>query len=91
MNGTELGEEAVGVAAEKAKSKPTVENQGESTEYGSTSPSRGCELQGIGPSIAFAPRTPTPSGEVTLEVKVDMVPGEQVSENDEASYTVVFE
>ena len=37
------------------------------------------------------PLTPTPSGEVTLEVKVDTVPGEQVSENNEASYTVVFE
>ena len=35
--------------------------------------------------------TPTPSGEVSLEVKVDTVPGEQVPENNEASYTVVFE
>ena len=37
------------------------------------------------------PLTPAPRGEVTLEVKVDTVPGEQVSENNEASYTVVFE
>ncbi len=37
------------------------------------------------------PLTPTPSGEATLEVKVDTVPGEQVSENNEASYTVAFE
>ena len=37
------------------------------------------------------PLTPAPSGEVTLEVKVEPVPGEQVSENNEASYTVIFE
>ena len=37
------------------------------------------------------PLTPTPSGEVTLEVKVEPVPGEQVTENNEASYTVTFE
>jgi hypothetical protein len=37
------------------------------------------------------PLTPTPEGETTLEVKVDTVPGEQVSTNNEASYVVVFE
>jgi hypothetical protein len=37
------------------------------------------------------PLVPVPTGEVTLDVKVDTVPGEQVSENNEASYTVVFE
>ena len=32
-----------------------------------------------------------PGREVTLEVEVDTVQGEQVSENNEASYSVVFE
>jgi hypothetical protein len=32
--------------------------------------------------------TPAPHGTVTLEVDVQPVPGEQVSENNEASYTV---
>ena len=37
------------------------------------------------------PLTPAPEGEVTLEVEAEPVPGEEVSENNEASYTVVFE
>ncbi len=37
------------------------------------------------------PLTPTPSGETTLDVEVETVDGEQVSENNEASYTVLFE
>ena len=37
------------------------------------------------------PLTPAPKGEVTLEVEAAPVPGEEVSENNEASYTVVFE
>jgi hypothetical protein len=37
------------------------------------------------------PLTPPPSGEVTLEVEVEPVPGEQVIENNEASYTLVIE
>jgi hypothetical protein len=101
VNGTELGEEAVGVAAEEgAEVEVTVENQGESTEngVGVTVSAGGTEVQGdietIGAGetgVASILLTPTPSGEVTLEVKVDTVPGEQVSENNEASYTVVFE
>ena len=101
INGTELGEEAVGVAAEEgAEVEVTVENQGESTENGIdvTVSAGGSELQGSIESIGAGETgaasillTPTPSGEVTLEVKVDTVPGEQVSENNEASYTVVFE
>ncbi|MCB0828998.1 MAG: hypothetical protein KDB62_09345 [Solirubrobacterales bacterium] len=34
--------------------------------------------------------TPAPSGEVTLEVKVAAVPGEQVLDNNEATYSVSF-
>jgi hypothetical protein len=101
INGTELGEEVVGVSAEEtAEVEVEVENQGESTENGVnvTVSVEGTELQGSIETIgagetatATIPLTPTPSGEVTLEVKVDTVPGEQVSENNEASYTVVFE
>jgi hypothetical protein len=101
VNGTELGEEAVGVSAEEgAEVEVEVENQGESTENGIdvTVAVEGSELQGSIESIgageigtASILLTPTPSGEKTLEVTVDTVPGEQVSENNEASYTVVFE
>jgi hypothetical protein len=101
VNGTELGEEAVGVAAEEgAEVEVTVENQGESTENGigvtvkagATEAADDIETIGAGETgTASILLTPTPSGEVTLEVKVDTVPGEQVSENNEASYTVVFE
>jgi hypothetical protein len=101
INGTELGEEAAGVAAEEtAEVEVEVENQGESTENGVsvTVSAGGAEVQesidsiGAGETAAVSiPLTPTPSGEVTLEVKVDTVPGEQVSENNEASFTVIFE
>ena len=101
INGSELGEEAAGVSAdETAEVEVEVENQGESTENGVdvTVSVDGTELQGsietIGAGETAAttiPLTPTPSGEVTLDVKVDTVPGEQISENNEASYTVVFE
>ncbi len=78
-----------------------VQNQGESTENGvtvSVTVSGGSTLQGTIESIgagetasALIPLTPAPTGEVTLEVDVETVPGEQVSENNKASYTVAFE
>ena len=40
---------------------------------------------------AVVPLTPAPKGETTLEVEVEPVPGEQVTENNEATYTVNFE
>jgi CARDB len=101
VNGTELGEGAATVSTEETvEVEVEVENQGESTEegVGVTVSVGGTELQGsiesVGAgetSVVSIPLTPTPSGEVTLEVEVDTVPGEQVSENNEASYTVVFE
>lgn len=101
VNGTELGEEAVGVSAEETvEVEVSVQNQGESTEngIGVTVVAGGTEVQGSIESIAAGetetvsiPLTPTPSGEVALEVKVDTVPGEEVAENNENSYTVVFE
>jgi hypothetical protein len=101
INGTELGEETAGVSAEETPEvEVEVENQGDSTENGVnvTVAVGGTELQGSIETIGAAetataviPLTPVPSGEVTLEVNVETVPGEQVSENNEASYTVVFE
>jgi hypothetical protein len=101
INGTELGGEAVGIAAEEgAEVEVTVENQGESTENGigvtvsagGTEAAEDIESIGAGETgTASILLTPTPSGEVTVEVKVDTVPGELVAENNEESYTVVFE
>ena len=42
------------------------------------------------PRVVTIPLTPAPKGTVTLEVNVEPVPGEQVTENNEASYTVEF-
>jgi CARDB len=101
INGTELGEEAATVSTEEtAEVEVEVENQGESAEegIGVTVSAGGTEIEGSieavetgETAVVSIPLTPTPKGEVTLEVKVDTVPGEQVSENNEASYTVVFE
>jgi hypothetical protein len=102
VNGTELSAEgATGVVAEGTPEvEVTVQNQGESTEngIGVSVTVHGETLQSTIDSIgageeetASIPLTGAPSGEVTLEVEVDTVPGEQVSENNEASYTVAFE
>jgi hypothetical protein len=103
INGTELTPE--GSTAVSAEETPEVEvqvqNQGESTENGvtvSVTVSGGSAVQGNISSIEAGatetvtiPLTPAPEGEVTLEVEAEPVPGEEVSENNEASYTVVFE
>jgi hypothetical protein len=103
VNGTELTPE--GSAAVAAEETPEVEvqvqNQGESAENGitvSVSVSGGGTLQQDISSIEAGetatvtiPLTPAPKGEVTLEVVAEPVPGEQVSENNEATYTVIFE
>jgi hypothetical protein len=103
INGTELSAESTTSVISEGTPEVEVEvaNQGESTENGisvSVSVSDGTTLSGTIDSIGagesstvLIPLTPAPSGEVTLEVEVDTVPGEQVSENNEASYTVAFE
>jgi hypothetical protein len=103
VNGTELTAESTTSVASEGTPEVEVEvaNQGESTENGinvSVSVSGGTTLSGTIDSIGVGesetvsiPLTPAPSGEVTLEVKVDTVPDEKVSENNEASYTVAFE
>jgi len=77
-----------------------VQNQGESTENGVTVvvTANGKETTQEIPAIeagatetAVVPLTPTPEGETTLEVEAEPVPGEHVTENNEATYTVNFE
>ena len=101
VSGTELAAETP--TAIEAEETPEVEvevqNQGESTENGVTVSvtAGGTTLQESIPSIAAGetstvtiPLTPAPKGTVTLEVTVEPVPGEQVTENNEASYSVEF-
>jgi hypothetical protein len=77
-----------------------VQNQGDSTENGVTVSvsvdGRVLEqdISSIAPletqSVTIL-LTPAPSGQVTLDVSVQPVPGELVSSNNEASYTVLFQ
>jgi hypothetical protein len=102
VNGTELtAESTTAVTAEETPEvEVQVQNQGESTENGITVSVNvdGNTVQQSISSIAAGetetvtiPLTPVPEGTVTLEVEAQPVPGEQVSENNEASYTVEFQ
>lgn len=103
VNGTELvAESATAVVSEGTPEvEVQVQNQGESTENGitvSVTVNGGDTLQGTLETIAAGetatvsiPLTPAPKGEATLEVDVATVPGEQVAENNKATYTVTFE
>jgi CARDB len=77
-----------------------VQNQGESTENGVTvvvtangkeTTQEIAELEAGATETAVVPLTPSPEGETTLEVEVEPVPGETVTTNNEATYTVDFE
>jgi hypothetical protein len=102
VNGTELAEGAPATVSgeEGVELEVQVQNQGESTESGVTVAvtAEGNTIKGeidelpageIG--TASIPLTPTPSGEVTLEVEVEAVPGEQVTENNEGAFTLLVE
>lgn len=103
VNGTELveGGEAIVSGEGTLEVEVQVQNQGESTENGvqvSVSVDGGNTLQGTIETVAAGeissvsiPLTPAPTGTVSLEVEVEAVPGEQVTENNEASYTVAVE
>jgi len=103
VNGTELveGGEAVVAAEETLEVEVQVQNLGESTENGvsvSVSVDGGDTLTETIESIAAGeissvsiPLTSPPTGTVTLEVDVEAVPGETVTQNNEASYTVTVE
>jgi CARDB len=77
-----------------------VENQGESTENGITVvvTANGHETTQEIPTLevgvaetAVVPLTPAPKGETELEIEVEPVPGEEFTDNNEATYTVNFE
>jgi hypothetical protein len=103
VNGTELAVEST--TAVSSEGTPEVEvqvqNQGGSTENGvtvSVTVNGGHTLQQDISTIAAGetasvtiPLTPAPKGKATLEVDVQPVPGEQITENNKASYTVEFE
>ena len=103
VNGTELvAEGSVSVSAEETPEvEVEVENQGESAENGvtvSVTVNGGeavtqdiSSIEASERATVTIPLTPAPKGETTLEVEVEPVPGEEVSENNEASYTVIFE
>ncbi len=102
VNGSELVEGgATTIAGEEGvEVEATVENQGESTENGVTvavtvngNTLKG-EIDEIGAGeqgTATIPLTPTPQGEVTLEVEAEPVAGETLSENNKATYTLSVE
>jgi hypothetical protein len=78
----------------------TVQNQGESTENGVTvvvtvngkeTTQEIAALEAAAEETAIVPLTPAPEGLTELEVKVEPVPGEQFTDNNEATYTVNFE
>lgn len=103
INGTELSAEGANAVAveEAAEVEVQVENQGESTENGipvAVSVNGGHTLEGTIEQVAAGEigtttiaLTPTPEGEASIEVKAGPVPGENITENNEATYTVVFE
>jgi hypothetical protein len=103
INGTELSTEGANAVAveEAAEVEVSIENQGESTENGvpvAVSVNGGNTLEGTIEQVAAGEigtttitLTPTPEGEATLEVEAGPVPGEHITENNEATYTVVFE
>jgi len=103
IDGSELGEETVTIALEEEATpelEVAVQNLGESTEneVGVSVSVNGTELEGSIESIEAGeigsvsiPLVPVPSGETTLEVNVNPVPGETVTDNNEESYSVIFE
>lgn len=103
VNGTELvAESTTAVVVEGTPEvEVQVQNQGQSTENGiavSVTVNGGRAVQATIDSIGAGetstvsiPLTPAPKGEATLAVDVATVPGEQISENNKATYTVAFE
>jgi hypothetical protein len=102
VNTTELieGAPTTIVGAEGVEVEVSVQNQGESTENGvnvavtyegNTVKGEIDELPAGEIGTAVIPLTPTPSGEVTLEIEVEAVDGESVTENNEATYSLLIE
>ncbi len=102
VNGNELVEGApITISAEEGvEVEASVNNSGESTETGvtvavtfegNTIKGEIDELPAGETGVANIPLTPTPSGEAELEVVVEAVPGENITENNEATYTLLVE
>jgi hypothetical protein len=102
IGGAELTPEAANSVVSEGTPEVEVEvqNQGESTENGLTvvviaggkeTTEEISSLEAGATETAVVPLTPAPKGETTLEVEVEPVPGEHVTENNEATYTVNFE
>jgi hypothetical protein len=102
VNGTELveGAPATVSAEEGVEVEVSALNSGESTENGvgvavtfggNTIKGEIDELPVGETGTAVIPLTPTPSGEVELEVVVEAVAGENITENNEATYTLIVE
>lgn len=102
VNGTELVEGAPSTIAgeEGVEVEVQVQNQGESTENGvnvsvtyegNTVKGEINELPVGEIGTALIPLTPPPSGEVTLEVEVEAVGGEELTENNEGTFSLVVE
>jgi hypothetical protein len=102
VNEAELNPEAPNSVAVEGTPEVEVEvqNQGESTENGVTvvviaggkeTTQEISVLEAGATETAVVPLTPAPSGETTLEVEVEPVAGEQVTTNNEATYSVNFE
>ncbi|MEZ5076509.1 MAG: CARDB domain-containing protein [Solirubrobacterales bacterium] len=103
VNGTELveGVPASVAVAEGVEVVVQVANQGDQEESGVTVrvEYEGNKVSGDLAKIAAGevspvtiPLTPTPKpGTVEMTVKIDTVPGEQIAENNEGTYSVVFE
>jgi hypothetical protein len=105
LNGTALVADtttAVSLEEETPEVEVEVQNQGESTENsvtvsvlvkGSASVDQTISSIGAGEiqSVAIPLVPAPPPGSVTIEVEVQPVPGEQVTSNNEAAYTVEFE
>jgi hypothetical protein len=102
VNESELVEGApVTVTAEEGvEVEVSVQNQGESAESGvavsvtvegNTIEGEISEIEVGETGTVSIPLTPAPSGEVTLEVEVEPLPGENFTENNEATYTLIVE
>ncbi len=102
VNGSELVEGgATTVSGEEGvEVEVTVQNQGESTENGvsvsvtvdgDTLKGEIDEIAAGEEATATIPLTPTPEGEVALDVEAEPVAGEQVTENNEATFTLLVE
>lgn len=102
IGGTELVEGAPATISgeEGVEVEATVLNSGESTESGvtvavtyegNTVKGEIDELPALETGVVAIPLNPAPSGEVTLEVEVEAVPGETLTENNEATYTLIVE